>query len=155
MDEGIQTDLPPARKEKKVNRHVGKHDDSVSYRSMSRASLRAEAVSPAHLASHFPHNPYCEICIRAHLKQSRVHKRTPPDDDQMSATTDVGQKLSADHIIIVREANSNDSRAGAEGESYAFSVRDRYSGIALIFPQNRKTMEENYKALKFFQGASG
>ena len=118
-----------------------------------RALLKA--LSLEHGISHHPHNPHCDICIRAHLKQSRVHRSTPAEDDQLLATAGVGQRLSADHIIVVREANSDDQRAGAEGEIFAFTVRDRYSGMALVFPQRRKTKDESYKVLKFFQGPSG
>ena len=125
------------------------------HRSMSKRALLLEAQSPLHLVSHHPHNPYCETCILAHLKQSRMHRKTPAADDELPATTDTGQKLSADHIIVARDANPDDPKAAFTGETYAFSVRDRFSGMALVFPQTKKNKEETYKALKFFQGLSG
>ena len=59
-----------------------------------------------------------------------------------------GQRLSADTIIVTRDANPNDARAANTGETYAFSVRDRFSGKALVFPQTKKSASNNYKALK-------
>ena len=129
-------------------------DMMTRHRSMSKRALLLEAQSPQHLVSHHPHNPYCETCILAHLKQSRMHRKTPAADDELPATTDTGQKLSADHIIVARDANPNDPKAAFTGETYAFSVRDRFSGMALVFPQTKKNKEETYKALKFFQGLS-
>ena len=36
---------------------------STRFRSMSKAALLLEASSPAHLASHFPHNPFCVVFL--------------------------------------------------------------------------------------------
>ena len=72
--------------------------------SMSKRALRLEAQTPKHLASYFPHSPYCDTCMRANLIQSRFHRTTPAEDDQLPATTSPEQRLSADTIIITREA---------------------------------------------------
>ena len=45
-------------------------DPSVSFRSMSKEALLAEAKTKEHLASHFPFNPYCPICRISCMKQS-------------------------------------------------------------------------------------
>ena len=116
--------------------------------SMSKRALRLEAQTPKHLASYFPHSPYCDTCMRANLIQSRFHRTTPAEDDQLPATTSPEQRLSADTIIITREANLEDPKAATTGETYASSVRDRFSGMALIFPQPTRTAVDNYKALK-------
>ena len=130
-------------------------DEVTRYRSMSKKDLMAEAKSPAHLVSHHPHNPYCETCILAHLRQSRFHRSTPASDDQLQAITEPGRCLSADTIIITRASDPGDPRASVAGETIAFSVRDRFSGMGLVFPQTSRRMNSNYHALKFYQGPSG
>ena len=44
-------------------------------RSMSRKALIDEMNSTVHQMSHYPHNPLCSTCVRAHLKSKRyTHK---------------------------------------------------------------------------------
>ena len=46
-------------------------DEFTCVRCMSESALRAEAASPAHKLAHYPHNPFCDICIRANMRQWR------------------------------------------------------------------------------------
>ena len=50
-------------------------DETIGKRSMSVKELLKEAESPLHIVSHYPHNPYCEVCKLAHMRQrSYAHK---------------------------------------------------------------------------------
>ena len=46
-------------------------DPTVHYRSMSRESLMRELTNPLHRMCHVPHNPLCDICVKANLKQRK------------------------------------------------------------------------------------
>ena len=62
--------------------------------------------------------------------------------------------LSADTIVIARSSEATVPNASYAGNTYAFTVRDSYSGLAYVDPQPRRTKDSNYNALKFFQGPS-
>ena len=46
-------------------------DPTIHYRSMSKESLLRELNTLKHRMCHFPHNPLCDICIKANLKQRK------------------------------------------------------------------------------------
>ena len=69
---------------------------------MTEAALRAEAKSPEHLKSHYPHNKFCEICARAHKRQKRCRRRVARDDDGLPAPTAPGQQLSTDTVTVAK-----------------------------------------------------
>ena len=121
---------------------------------MSKRQLILEASSPKHLLSHYPHNPYCDVCIRAHMKQRRVHRTTAPSDDGLPCVSGHGEQLSADTIVIARASGDGVAQAAADGSTYAFTIRDSFSGMAMAITQRNRTMDSNYAALTYFQGAS-
>ena len=43
----------------------GESDDEGEGPKKTEENLRAEAMSPSHLLTHRPKNPYCETCKRA------------------------------------------------------------------------------------------
>ena len=43
-------------------------DQGIRFRSMSKQALEVEMASAAHRATHFPHNPLCPMCIKAHMR---------------------------------------------------------------------------------------
>ena len=50
-------------------------DRTISLRTKTKKFLIAEAQSFRHKASHFPHNPYCEICCQGHMRQQSFSKK--------------------------------------------------------------------------------
>ena len=51
-------------------------DSSIVTRSMRKSDLIAEAKSLAHLASHYPDNPYSDTCNTANMRQQRFARKT-------------------------------------------------------------------------------
>ena len=81
-------------------------DPTLRMRSMSKRALILEANSPAHRCSHYPHNPFCEICVRSHMRQKSVARKKEREDDGLVAITLPRQRLSADHMIVEREKSA-------------------------------------------------
>ena len=124
------------------------------YRSMSREALLTEAASPEHLMSHYPHNPLCDVCIRAHMRQRRFARKTERDDDELPPVKEPRKLLGADHIIISKSAVDSD-RVSASGNIVAFTIRDQFSGIAVAYPMRTRSKDDNYRHLKTFVGTAG
>ena len=53
----------------------GEEIDEYDHRGMCERDLREEAVSIAHLMTHFPKNPFCEACRRARLRRKANRRR--------------------------------------------------------------------------------
>ena len=87
------------------------------------------------------------------MRQKRVHKTTAAPDDGLPPVGGVGQQLSADTIVIARASGDAALHASADGCTYAFTIRDSFSGLAAAVPQRHRTLNNNYAALKHFQGA--
>ena len=98
-------------------------DPSIRTRSMSKRALILEAASEKHKKAHYPHNPYCEICDRSHMRQASVNVKKERNDDELPPLTGKLQRLSADHMYMQRSSD------GGETEYVGFGVRDEYSGM--------------------------
>ena len=103
-------------------------------RSMSVEALKAEAVSPQHLMSHFPHNPYCEVCIEAHMKQRRFARTSERDDDMLGKVCEPCQRLSTDTIIVARSVGAPTKQASDRGHTTIHTIRDAWSGMFHAVP---------------------
>ena len=57
-------------------------DQSIWFRSRSKAALIEEAKSPKHLMNHYPHNPYCEVCVRSHMRQRSFNRTKEKTDEE-------------------------------------------------------------------------
>ena len=97
-------------------------------RSKSKRALIEEASSLRHLCSHYPFNPFCEICVKANMRRKRSHKKTDREGDGLPPPTGPRQQCSTD-IIIVSKSASDPKRVSAKGETFAHTVRDSYSGM--------------------------
>jgi len=126
-------------------------DVVVHKRSMSRKALLEEAASIEHRMAHYPHNPLCNVCRTAHMRQRRVARRTDADDDLLSPVTAPRKLLGADHLIVGKSGNDC-TRVSTSGNNTCFIVRDQYSGMGLAFPQKGRNQDSNYRYLKFFVG---
>ena len=132
-------------------------DPTARTRSMSRRELLLEAASMKHRASHFPHNPLCEVCRRAHLRQRRYARRSAAEDDLLPAPTGPFQQLSSDNLIISKSKPDRppirgDPRASSEGDITIHTVRDYYSGVGMAWPGKGRDENVIFSNLKFFCG---
>ena len=62
-------------------------DRTLRVRSKSKRQLILEAASAKHQRSHYPHNPFCEICCRAHMRQHSMHCKRERGDDELPPVT--------------------------------------------------------------------
>ena len=117
----------------------------------------AEAQTARHKRSHFPPNPFCNVCVQAHLRQQTFKKSGERRDDGLAAPTAKNQLLSADWFIAQRSA-SGGSKQSAKNEGFdeyaTFGVRDAYSGVGICQPRNSRTKDKCYGDLKAFTGPS-
>ena len=82
-------------------------DKSIRVRSMSRRELIIEVASIQHRRDHYPHNPYCEICVCAHMRQHSFNRTKEKSDDELPAVTAPRERLSADHIIAQKATDGS------------------------------------------------
>ena len=64
-------------------------------RGMCERDLREEAVSIAHLMTHYPKNPFCKACQRARLRRKANRKRQEPRE----VTPEFGSCVTLDHVM--------------------------------------------------------
>ena len=93
-------------------------DPSIRTRSMSKRALILEAASEEHKKAHYPHNPFCDICNRSHMRQASVNVKKERKDEDLPPLTGKLQRLSADHMYMQRSSD------GGETEYVGFGVRD-------------------------------
>ena len=127
----------------------GEGEDDIFYRSRSRAALKAEAQTVKHKLCHYPHNPYCEVCVRAHMTQQRFARSSNRDDDQLPAFSEALRMIATDHIIVAK-SKADARRISASGSTCVHTVRDEYSGLCHVVPQRERTAEANERNLRFF-----
>ena len=108
--------------------------------------VRIEASSQQHQLSHFPKNPFCDICNQAKLYAKRVRsKRIEPIDLPEPAA--FGQQLALDHLIVHKTASSNK-------EFVVLLVRDMFSKVLQAYPSTTKNSDHVYQSLKKFVGVA-
>ena len=128
-------------------------DISVRYRDMSEDALRREALSPGHLLAHHPHNPFCETCRKANMRQRRFGRKSGRDSDKLPPVNRPLERLGADSIIVAK-TNTDGTRISGNGASTIATITDFYTGIGIAVPLANRTTEAFYKHLKHFVGAS-
>ena len=72
--------------------------DEDQHRGMSESQLRAEAVSIAHLMTHFPKNPYCPACRKSRLRR-KAHRRHEVKEIEPT----FGNSVTMDHVYAHSE----------------------------------------------------
>ncbi len=110
---------------------------------MGRKALLLEAKSAKHLAAHTPHNPLCEFCVRAHMRQRQYAKKREPEDTQLENVTEPLKQLGTDTMILAK-SSTHDSRTSDSQNSCAHTIRDEWSGMALAIPQQSRNADANY-----------
>ena len=105
------------------------NDDSIGVRRMGRLALIAEAATKQHQIAHHPHNPFCDVCKRAHMKQRRYAKMTEHEDDGRANVSEPLKQLGTDTMIIAKSANDA-SKASASQNICVHTIRDEFSGMS-------------------------
>ena len=116
---------------------------------MSKRALILEAASLKHKRSHYPHNPYCDICLRSHMRQMSMSQKKERKDDELPAISKCFERISADNMMHQQK------RVGSLEYYTSFTVRDEYSGVGIADPKKNRTMETNRLTLKNFVGRKG
>ena len=141
-DEGENVDVPMSLSECLAEDPPadGPADDGfIHVRSMSKRALMLEAASPMHLSSHFPHNPYCQICCISHLRAKRYARTLPGEDSGLPKPTGPNQWITTDSIIV-ESRHSDMARVSSSGHTVIHTIRDMYSGMPLAVPMRAKDL---------------
>ena len=125
----------------------------VRVRRMSKRALILESKTPQHLASHFPHNPMCEICRVSHMRQRRFARTTQASDDGLVKISAKNTCLTTDSLIMARSGNDA-HRTSVSGHTSIHTIRDAWSGMPLAIPVRQRDMGSCFQNLKFFVGPS-
>ena len=116
---------------------------------MTKRALIVEAASEEHKRSHFPHNPYCDICVRAHMRQHTMSRKEERKDEELPAVTTLFERISADHMYHERP------REDGMVHYISFTIRDEYNGCGIAHPRKTRSQKCNYRDLKRFVGHVG
>ena len=93
-------------------------------------ALEAEAISPEHLRTHYPKNPFCRICNISKSASMRVARK--PDGrayDGIDVPTQPMHQLATDDIILAR--GPDHPGVGVGGVKVHHVIRDVYSGARI------------------------
>ena len=114
-------------------------------------ALKAEAISPEHLRTHFPKNPFCRICNISKNTSMRVARK--PDgraDDGIDVPTQPMQQLATDDIILAM--GTDHPGVGVGGVKVHHVIRDVYSGARIAYPITKRDIATHAKNLRHFLG---
>ena len=113
---------------------VQEADQILTYRKISQRAVIIEAGSPAHQKTHYPHNPYCSICVESNQIQMRFVKTGDRKDDGLDAVIQPLKMLSSDHLVLCR---ANSDADNPEQDIACLTVRDVLSGAVMTYPGKR------------------
>ena len=115
-------------------------------------ALKAEAISPEHLRTHFPKNPYCRICNISKNMTSMGVARKPDGraDDGIDVPTQPMQQLATDDIILAM--GTDHPGVGVGGVKVHHVIRDVYSGARIAYPITKRDIATHAKNLRHFLG---
>jgi len=129
-------------------------DESTAKRSMSIKELLTEMESRLHNVSHYPHNPYCEVCKLAHMRQrSYAHKKEREDDEQPRLTGPL-QELGVNCLIVSSPSSlmnmvneGYNDRVSSSGNIACFTIRDHWSRPGYAHASSRRDRDTMYDGM--------
>ena len=127
--------------------YVDAHDEgSLPAKGSGRgtALLKAEAKSRAHLLTHIPKNPFCEVCNKA--------KMTKPPSYSQDGSKQVKSEKFGDHISCDFLVTGDYDERGIDDEKVALVVKDIATKFIYVYPSGRKDAESAILAMKHFVG---
>ena len=80
-------------------------DTTIRLRTKTKRFFFKEAYSPRPLALHWPHNPYCDFCRKANMRQQTYSRSKERKNSGLAPLTGINQRLSADMIIAQRSTS--------------------------------------------------
>ena len=82
-------------------------DRTIRLRTKTKEFLMEEAQSARHKRSHYPHNPFCNVCVQAHLRQQTFKRRGEKSDDGLPAVIAPLTEIGTDTMIIAKSGLDN------------------------------------------------
>ena len=124
---------------------------SGKWKDMPEGESDEWVMNAPHQLCHFPHDPSCETCVRAHMKHQQTAKKRPAVVRGLGAQLCAPcQELSTDTIIMSK--GHDDRRMSSDGALYVHTIRDKYSGLSLAVPQHSKSVEAHVANFRKFCG---
>ena len=115
-------------------------DSTIGFRSMSIRELLKEAATPLHQASHYPHNPMCETCKLAHMRQQSYAHKKDRVDDGLPPLTEPLQQLGVD-VLIISKSGTDETRISSSDCIVLMTIRDQYSGQGFTIALPNRTQD--------------
>ena len=112
-------------------------------RGMCEKDLREEAVSIAHLMTHYPKNRHCIACQRSRLRR-RANRRSTVDKE---ASPEFGALVTMDHVYAHTTAME-----GIDGSLDMLVVYDVGTEKVDAYPAKSKSSDCSYAAIQDFRG---
>ena len=120
-------------------------DSAPEARSRNVESLKAEALTPEHMFTHRPQNPYCKICQRAKMLAPHARTARKRGDSSTIESKAFGNHITIDHVVT-RDLRDH----GLENEKVAFVVKDVFSNFRYVYPSPTKEADQCHEDLQHF-----
>ena len=115
--------------------------DKSASRSRSEDELRKEAISPEHLFSHRPKNPFCPVCQKAKMLAPRSRKVGTRTIESKA----FGDHITCDHIIL-----KDLTAFGFHDQKDAFVIKDVFTSFRYCYPSETKTADQCHEDFLHF-----
>ena len=139
-DEGIRTE-DEGVDEIDINPPTDDEPDRV-YGNKTEEELRKDAISPEHLFTHRPKNPYCETCKRAKMMRPYATRK---GGSRHVRSNKFGDHIVADHVIMKKSVDT-----GVQDEHVMMVVKDVYTQYRYAYPSDSKSTDEIIKGFNHF-----
>ena len=124
-----------------INPPTDDEQDRV-YGNKTEEELRKDAISPEHLFTHRPKNPYCETCKRAKMMRPYATRK---GGSRHVKSNKFGDHIVADHVIMKRSVET-----GVQDEHVMMVVKDVYTQYRYAYPSDSKSTDEIIKGFNHF-----
>ncbi|CAE7594010.1 unnamed protein product [Symbiodinium natans] len=147
-DSGEPSVLPPPPE---GERHApdgdpGEGSGGEGKRSRRIENLKKEAKSAAHLMTHLPKNPFCDVCQRAKMYKPPSYQTDGWHSVEAKA---FGDHITADHIIVYRDRDTV-----IEESRLALVLKDVATSFTYAYPSALRSEDECIAALQHFVSSS-
>ena len=124
-----------------INPPTDDEQDRV-YGNKTEEELRKDAISPEHLFTHRPKNPYCETCKRAKMMRPYATRK---GGSRHVRSNKFGGHIVADHVIMKKSVDT-----GVQDEHVMMVVKDVYTQYRYAYPSDSKSTDEIIKGFNHF-----
>ena len=113
-----------------------------AYGSKTEEELGKDAISPEHLFTHRPKNPYCETCKRAKMMRPYATRK---GGSRHVKSNKFGDHIVADHVIMKKSVDT-----GVQDETVMVVIKDAYTQYCYAYPSDSKSTDEIIKGFNHF-----